>query len=608
MIKTKRKALAGNKGQTVNNIQGEVYHQENDSVKNALEANLKNNTNPESDELEVEFEKKSQELHELVKSYDACGFGVRMNHLCKKFGVSREVLKQIRKEVLEEIKNGFDRRASQLVEDTEPCATPVTMTEALDTIYRTLKRFIIADESLLVRATLWVAHTYFIDELFVSPICLVTSPQSNCGKSLLTTVMSEMCHRSFPITANMSEAALFRIIEECTPTIGLDEADLNLQKHPEIQALLNAGHMRSTAWAFRCEPNNAYVEKFQTFCPKIISGIRSTQIRDTLTNRSIILSMRRKRKNESCECFLYSESRDLFAEIRQKIKRAAVEAIDSGAFNMRTPIDWPEWMDDGRARDNWNPLLHIALAASTEWYNRAIEASREDDETLAQIDYEKQLLTELAEIFEENEQDFFTTTELVEALLKKNSDWRYANQGQSINTRWLALRLGSYNLKSVRTRVNGTQIRVYTKHDMQKAFANYLGIDEVETISVASDEEIQNTAERVEEIKFDKAVINDCLAIVTSTKENCITAKTLADQLTEKKGAWEPKDTRNHEVTANWLKKKLTSWNVLTIRVRKGRSQIRCYRTAELTTILKNLLKNLDEELSKLQSLPVLIE
>ena len=555
MIKAKRKALAGNKGQIINNIQGEVYHQENDYVKGNLEANLKNNTNPESGELEAEFEKKSQELHELVKSYDACGFGVRMNHLCKKFGVSREVLKQIRKEVLEEIKNGFDRRASQLVEDTEPCATPVTMTEALDIIYRTLKRFIIADESLLVRATLWVAHTYFIDELFVSPICLVTSPQSNCGKSLLTTVMSEMCHRSFPITANMSEAALFRIIEECTPTIGLDEADLNLQKHPEIQALLNAGHMRSTAWAFRCEPNNAYVEKFQTFCPKIISGIRSTQIRDTLTNRSIILSMRRKRKNESCECFLYSESRDLFAEIRQKIKRAAVDAIDSGAFNMRMPIDWPEWMDDGRARDNWNPLLHIALAASAEWYNRAIEASREDDETLAQIDYEKQLLTELAEVFEENEQDFFTTTELVEALLKKNSDWRYANQGQSINTRWLALRLGSYNLKSVRTRVNGTQIRVYTKHDMQKAFANYLGIDEVETVSVATDEEIQNTAERVEEIKFDKAVINDCLAVVTSTKENCITAKALADQLIKKKVTWEPKDTRNHEVTANWLRR-----------------------------------------------------
>ena len=73
--------------------------------------------------------------------------------------------------------------------------------------------------------------------------------------------------------------------------------------------------------------------------------------------------MRRKRKNESCECFLFSEARNVFAQIRRKIKRVSVDAIDDGSFNMSRPIEWPIWMDDGRARDNWNPLLHIAMAA-----------------------------------------------------------------------------------------------------------------------------------------------------------------------------------------------------------------------------------------------------
>ena len=151
-------------------------------------------------------------------------------------------------------------------------------------------------------------------------------------------------------------------------------------------------------------------------------------------------------------------------------------------------------------------------------------------------------------------------------------------------------------------------MRVYTKHDMQKAFANYLGIDEAEIVAVASKKEVQNAAERVEEIKFDETVIKDCLAIIGNTRDSCITAKTLADQLIERKVTWEPKETRNHEITANWVKKKLSTWNVLAIRVRKGRSQIRCYRTTDLANILKIQLQTLDEELSKLQSLPVLIE
>lgn len=611
MAHIKRKGGVASASPISKKLQCEYYHQNNDNVNSSSENHHNLKHSQELEFVEAEFNQKSEELHKIVKGLDACGFGVRISHLCKKFGVSREVLKQIRKEIVEEVKSGYDRRASLLVEDTEPSENPVSMAEALDLIYSTLKRYIIADEALLVRASLWIAHTYFIDELFVSPICLVTSPQSNCGKSLLTTIMSEMCNRSFPITANMSEAALFRIIEECTPTIGLDEADLNLQKHPEIQALLNAGHMRSTAWAFRCEPNNSFVEKFQTFCPKIISGIRSTQIRDTLTNRSIILSMRRKRKNESCECFLYSEARNVFAQIRRKIKRASVDAIDDGSFNMSRPIEWPIWMDDGRARDNWNPLLHIAMAAGDEWFDRAIEASREDEETLAQIDYEKQLLTELMEVFEENEKDVFTTAELVDALLRKNADWRYANGGQAINTRWLALRLGSYNLKSIRTRVNGVQIRVYSTEDMKKAFANYLSVDEIEKTNDVAPSEVADLASEAEDLKQNVQIANDCLEVAQKLRIDSvsfITPKEYAALLKSKKMSWKPKGSGNREFSVQWLKKKLASWNILTVRTRINQSQIRCYRVEELVLSLDSLLQKFENQLKSMLNIPVLIE
>ena len=611
MTQIKRKGGVTSTSPIKSNLQDESYHHDIDNVKILPEKNYKSKQTQLTEESESDFDKKSEELHKIVKGLDACGFGVRINHLCKKFAVSREVLKQIRKEIVEEVKSGYDRRASQLVEDTVPCDKPVSMAEALNLIYSTLKRYIIADEALLVRASLWIAHTYFIDELFVSPICLVTSPQSNCGKSLLTTIMSEMCNRSFPITANMSEAALFRIIEECTPTIGLDEADLNLQKHPEIQALLNAGHMRSTAWAFRCEPNNSFVEKFQTFCPKIISGIRSTQIRDTLTNRSIILSMRRKRKTESCECFLYSEARERFAQIRKMIKRASVDVIENGLFNMAKPIPWPDWMDDGRARDNWNPLFHIALAAGRDWFERAIEASREDEETLAQIDYEKQLLTELMEIFEENEKDVFTTAELVDALLRKNADWRYANGGQAINTRWLALRLASYNLKSIRTRVNGVQIRVYATEDMRKAFAGYLNVEDVEKTEKVNPSEVASIVSDNKELQLNTQIAEDCLEVAEKLHIDSVRFVSPTDFTTlliGKKVSWKPNNSRNQNISVLWLKKKLASWNILPVRARIGHSQIRCYKVEDLVISLSSVIEKLVNRLQSIPDIPVLIE
>ena len=588
------------------NLQSEYYHRNNDNVNIYSEENYNSKHSSKTDSTESEFNKKSEELHKLVKSLDACGFGVRINHLCKKFGVSREILKQIRKEVVEEVKSGYDRRASLLVEDTEPSESAVTMAEALDLIYSTLKRYIIADEALLVRASLWIAHTYFVDELFVSPICLITSPQSNCGKSLLTTVMMEMCNRSFPITASITEAAMFRIIEECMPTIALDEADLNLQKNPALQGILNAGHMRSTAWTFRCDPNNSFVEKFKTFCPKIISGIRSTQIRDTLTNRSIILSMRRKRKNESCECFLYSEARQAFAQIRRKIKRASIDAIENGSFDLSETIKWPVWMDDGRARDNWNPLFHIALTAGQQWLDRAIEASRDDEDTLAQIDYEKQLLTELLEIFEENEKDYFTTTELVDALLKKDADWRYANNGQPINVRWLSMRLSSYGVKSTRTRLNGVQVRIYLTKDMRDAFVSYVKDDSSE--DEVNESQVLNVVTKAEDAKLNQQIATDCLDVAKDLQDNYVTPTDYANLLIGKKVSWKPKESRTGEITANWLKKKLASWNIHPVRTRIKHSQLRCYQVPDLIQSLTDCLKKFETELAELLTIPVVIE
>ena len=467
-MSAKNRGAAANGHPHMNKIfQDVVYHQKIDNVKSDPESSCS--------DTEIIFQQKAKALSDDLRKYqNPCDFTVRIDYLCKKHGVTKQSLLSLRKEVLEELKNGANRNASTLIEDTEPAEEAVDMDKVLDLIYETLKRFIVGDERLLVRATLWIAHTYFADELFISPIALITAPQSNCGKSLLMTVMMQMCNKTFPASASMSESAMFRIIENACPTIGLDEADLNLHNRPEMQGIINAGHMRSTAWVFRVDLNTNEVLKFSTFCPKIITGIRSSQIRETLTNRSIILSMRRKRPSDKIETYQHVKMQSVASRIRRKMKRAAMDAIDSGTFNIEQDFDWPEWLDDGRARDNWTPLFAIAKIAGDLWYRRALLASR--DEESQTFDQDKQLLIDLIEILNESTSDYISVPEMIKQLLAVNSDWQYVNCGSSINTRWLGLRLASYGLQSVRIRDNGRQIRVYSKQKMLQTFARYVSL------------------------------------------------------------------------------------------------------------------------------------
>lgn len=556
-----------------NQIQDEVYHQSCDTVKPEFEKN----------EDEAELDKKAEELHRIVKSLNSTQFAVRVPYLCKKYDISTTTLKQIRKEILSENERGEDRRASRLIENTVPFENPVLLRDALDLIYSTLKRYIAGDESLLVRATLWVAHTYFLDALSISPLALITSPQSNCGKSMLMTVMMDMTYRSLPASASMSEATMFRIIEECCPTIGLDEADLNLGNRSELQAILNAGHMRKTAYTYRCEPNSNVVEAFSTFCPKIVVGIRSVQIRETLTNRSIVFSMRRKTRFDQVETYQQLEAESACADIRSKTLRAAQDAIRNGSFDMYKPIDWPEWLDDGRNRDNWSPLLHIAMAASDEWYQRAIDASENQDIDNLHIDYDKQLLIDLCEIICESEKSHFTVHDLLRELLAINSDWANANYGQCITWRWLSNRLSSYGLKSNRIRQNGKQIRCYERAELLQAFKNYVDVEQiVKSLNEMEDEVVEDDREKYEHETISQ-LAKDIVQVASSSDKTFMTPKELTEQLSSKPH-WQ--FIRGSEpMTVRWLAMRLAILGVKSCRVSLDKKQVRAYDVKVLRQI-----------------------
>ena len=94
----------------------------------------------------------------------------------------------------------------------EPWPEPVDSVAHLDSIFETLKRFIAAKPEVLRAAALWTSFTWFIDDVRVAPLAIITSPEKRCGKTLLSTLMSRLCRNPL-LASNITPSALFRSIQ-----------------------------------------------------------------------------------------------------------------------------------------------------------------------------------------------------------------------------------------------------------------------------------------------------------------------------------------------------------------------------------------------------------
>ena len=85
---------------------------------------------------------------------------------------------------------------------------------------------------------------------------------------------------------------MFRSVEKFHPTLLLDEAETFLKDCEELRGIINAGHTRKTAIVIRTVGEKHEPRAFSTWCPKFLALIG--RLPDTLTDRSIVIRMRRK--------------------------------------------------------------------------------------------------------------------------------------------------------------------------------------------------------------------------------------------------------------------------------------------------------------------------
>ena len=353
----------------------------------------------------------------------------------------------------------------------EPWHDPINPAELLDDICKTVRFYIICNQETAIAATLWIAFTWFIDNMQVAPIAMITAPEKRCGKSQLLALIGKLASRPL-VASNISSAAIFRVVEAYSPTLLIDEADSFLRDNEEARGIINSGHTRQSAHIIRLVGDNHEPKQFSTWGAKVICGIGKQA--DTLMDRSIILELRRKLPHENVARLRHAEELQFDVFKRQ----LASFSKDAGKAVEQSRPELPDILND-RAQDNWEPLLAIADVAGGHWP----ETARSTSIKLSGKDHNDEsssvgvmLLTDIRDIFEtEKTRQRISTADLLSKLHEmEDRPWPEWFKGKPITPRQIAMHLKPFGVTPKKMRFGYDTGRGYELEQFKDAFDRYL--------------------------------------------------------------------------------------------------------------------------------------
>jgi hypothetical protein len=362
------------------------------------------------------------------------------------------------------------------VSDVDPNAPPVDGLELLDTIDATLRRYVAFPTDAARHAVaLWVVHTYLLDSFDSTPRLALLSPEKQSGKTRTLELLELLAWK--PIrSVNTTPAALFRLIDKYRPTILLDEADTFFgfkvaDRHEELRGLVNAGH-RKGAVAARCvgDPKNMNVELFPAYCAIALAGIGD--LPDTVTDRAVIVAMRRRGPGEAVDSFRFRDVSATTGPLAKQTETWAAQHADKVAI--ARPVMPPGLTD--RPADVWEPLLAIADEIGGRWPDLARAAAVEMNTTRQQADTSLgvRLLADVRTVFTQVNTDKLFTDTLLDRLCEMDEAPWGDLRGKRLDARGLANRLRKYDVAPKQVRIGDDTKKGYDTADLYDAWCRYL--------------------------------------------------------------------------------------------------------------------------------------
>ena len=177
-----------------------------------------------------------------------------------------------------------------------------------------LRRFIVLpNESDYTVVVLWIAHTYFTDQIKTTPRLAIISPEYGCGKSRLLEVLESLCFKGEKLDY-FTRSYLMRTVDSIrsefgkSPTLLVDELDSVWGRKGDegesIRAFTNSGYRDSGFYGItEGEGKNRKATKFKTFAPMALAG-KGEIIPESVTTRGITIRLQRRKEDEHIEDFL----------------------------------------------------------------------------------------------------------------------------------------------------------------------------------------------------------------------------------------------------------------------------------------------------------------
>jgi hypothetical protein len=358
----------------------------------------------------------------------------------------------------------------------------VTLAGLLDALVGFVRRFGVLDEAQAAAFALWVAHCWTLEAAHATPYLHITSAEPESGKTRALEVAHELVPAPLS-TMNITDAALFRAIDDRHPTLFLDEVDAVFNQHTQksgakedLRALLNAGYRRGQVVYRMGGGNRTTLESFAVFCPKALAGLGP--LPGTLASRCVRIELKRRRSDEPVEDFIPIDHTEESSALQTLLE---VWSGDAVAPLRELPPIRIEGLRD-RQNEVWRPLLAIAELAGEAWLARARGAAvalsageASDEPSLGLL-----LLADIRTVFHDRNAEQLATADLIRSLARLDeSPWGEwwldpkTDEPNKSGARRLAQLLRPYGIRPTVLRIGETTPRGYKRATFADAWERF---------------------------------------------------------------------------------------------------------------------------------------
>lgn len=342
----------------------------------------------------------------------------------------------------------------------------------LATVESLLCRYVrFPDEHGPTALALFALHTHAFSSAAATPYIYIKSPQKRSGKTRVLEVL-ELPVRGALRSSSISAAAIYQSVEKWRPTLLIDEVDAvfssKSEKAEALREIINGGN-RPGAPAVRGSQDGEPAV-FDCFSPKVLAGIDSGRLPDTIRDRSIVIGLERKLRTDRVDRLRNRKIAGEVEELRGRLSDWATENEEALAdFEAESMFEIDDRLDEA-----WEPLFAIAELAGCGWPERAraaaiaLSAGAEDSGE----DHAATLLSALRAIVVGESM----LTKDICKLLNEDDDLPFGayRKDEGIDGRRLSRMLKPYAIRPTNVRPpEGGQGKGYRREDFEAVWARY---------------------------------------------------------------------------------------------------------------------------------------